>query len=123
MSRIDEVIKNKDEDFNLYAERLDRCSNDIKKLEEYLRSKDLNFDFFMLLPEKLSKDLGLEDSGLLWHRYGDKFRLIFNATNFPDTKQMRPLIERQSKIRLEVYPYLAEFVEAFAKEVKFRCGG
>lgn len=116
---IDKAIGRHDTTFSAYQDRLNEISEKIKKAEEYLRSKSINFIFDYHIE---SEQLDMECPKLWWAPVGEtkKFRIIFNCDDYPAKLQMKPLIERPAGLRKAVYPYIVNLIEELAKQAEKR---
>lgn len=93
-------------------QKMEQVSSDIRTLEHFLQSKNIETEFEFLLPFPNGKHY------IAWLENNEVFRLFYSVSDKLDFWSC-PLIETKIEIRMAVSPYLPNFLYNFAQVLKY----
>lgn len=118
---LQEIYNKSKEIITSHLERLDRVSNDIKALENVLKSAALPFTFCYHIKYDYPVYANIKRHyDLLWENKRLVYREWQVLEDFPETVLEAPLIETEQNIRISVNNELPHFFEQVISSLDFR---
>ena len=113
MSNLDQSISHLTTEAMIFGDKMDKCSESIKKVEESLKLLNINLPFYFSFTDSNDRKYGIS-----WTQHGEKEEYRLCSERLDDIKARKPLIEQKLGLRLTVSTHLVDFVNAFKEHIK-----